>query len=170
MGPARTLRALTALGIVTLAATLAFGCAPDRKHEIESLKSEIEAVNGKFAEAFAKRDVAALGLLYATDAQAFPPGTAPVAGRAAIQDMWKGLLAMPVGRIELRTVEVDGNGRTAWEAGRYTLIGSNGGTMDDGKYIVLWKHEPDGWKLYRDMWSSNSPQQAAPAGQPAVNP
>jgi len=134
------------------------------------LKSEIEAANGRFADAFARRDVAALGSLYATDAQAFPPGVAPVAGRASIQDMWKGFLAMPVGRIQLRTVEVDGNGETAWEEGRYTLVASNGSTMDEGKYVVIWKHQPDGWKLYRDMWSSNSPQQAAPAGQPAAKP
>jgi ketosteroid isomerase-like protein len=80
--------------------------------------------------------------------------------------MWKGLLSMPVGRLQLRTVEVDGNTETAWETGRFTLVGSNGSTMDDGKYIVVWKHEPDGWKLYRDMWSSDSPQQAAPAASP----
>jgi ketosteroid isomerase-like protein len=82
--------------------------------------------------------------------------------------MWKGLLSMPVGRIQLRTIEVDGNGETAWEEGRYTLVGANGATLDDGKYVVIWKHQPDGWKLYRDIWSSNTPQQAAPPGQPAA--
>lgn len=153
---------------------LTAGCAKDRGAENAELKSTIESMNARFAEAFSHRDVAALGRLYAADAQAYPPGTAPVVGRPAIQDMWKGVLGMSGGRIELRTIEVDGNGETAWEAGRYTLIGSNGGTMDDGKYIVIWKHEADGWKLYRDMWSSDSPQQAAPAGssagQPATNP
>jgi ketosteroid isomerase-like protein len=39
--------------------------------------------------------------------------------------------------------------------------------MDDGKYVVLWKREKDGWKLYRDIFNSNTPQQAAPPGQPA---
>jgi ketosteroid isomerase-like protein len=155
------------LATVLVAVILASGCGTNRQKEIETLKSQIEAVNGQFADAFARRDVAALGALYATDAQAFPPGLGPVAGRASIQDMWKGFLAMPVGRIQLLTVEVDGNGETAWEEGRYTLVGQNGATMDVGKYVVIWKHQPDGWKLYRDMWSSNTPQQAAPAGQPA---
>jgi uncharacterized protein (TIGR02246 family) len=127
------------------------------------LKSSIEAMNARFAEAVARRDVAAIGQLYAADAQAYPPGLAIVAGRAAIQDMWKGLLSMPVGRLQLRTADVDGNGETAWETGRFTLVGTNGSTIDDGKYIVVWKHEQDGWRLYRDMWSSDSPQQAAPA-------
>ncbi len=163
-------RVLVAVCAVTVALTA--GCAKDRGAETAELKSTIESMNARFAEAFSHRDVATLGQLYAADAQAYPPGTAPVVGRPAIQDMWKGVLGMSGGRIQLRTIEVDGNGETAWEAGRYTLIGSTGGTLDDGKYIVVWKREAGSWKLYRDMWSSDSPQQAAPsaAGQPATNP
>jgi uncharacterized protein (TIGR02246 family) len=149
-----------------LASALTVGCAKERKAEVAELKLAIEAVNARFADAFSRRDVAAIGQLYAPDAEAYPPGLAPVSGRAAIQDMWKGLLAMPVGRIQLTTVEVDGNGETAFETGRYTLLGSNGSTMDEGKYIVIWKRDPDGWKLYRDMWSSNSPQQGAASPAP----
>ena len=158
------------IALAILAGSFAFacgGCGNDRQKELETLKSTLESRNATFAEAFAKRDVQGLGQCYTTDAQAFPPGVAPVSGRAAIQDMWKGFLAMPVGRIELRTVDVDGNGQTAWEAGQFTLVGTNGATMDEGKYIVVWKHEADGWKMYRDMWSSNSPQQTtseAPSG------
>jgi len=175
------IRRTLAAGCIALTALLALvaltaGCGRNRRTEITELKSAIEAANARFAEAFSRRDVAALGALYAVDAQAFPPGTAPVAGRAAIQDMWKGLLAMPVGRIQLRTIEVDGNGETAWEEGRYTLVGSNGSTMDDGKYIVVWKHDADGLKLYRNMWSSNSrsgpPRRSAhprPGSQPKVH-
>ena len=144
--------------LLLLAATV--GCGTDRQKEIEALKGDLEAANARFADAFARRDVAAIGALYTTDAQAYPPGIAPVAGRAAIQDMWKGFLAMPVGRLELRTVEVDGNGSTAWEDGRYTILGVNGSTMDEGKYVVVWRRDPDGWKLYRDIWSSNTPQPA----------
>ncbi len=163
------------LAAICVAAMSLAGCAKDRRADVAEMKAAIESANARFAEAFSRRDVATLGQLYAADAQAYPPGTAPLVGRTAIQDMWKGVLGMSGGRIQLRTVEVDGNGETAWEAGRYTLIGSNGSTVDDGKYIVLWKHEQDGWKLYRDMWSSDSPQQAAPAaqppaGQPAANP
>jgi len=164
-----------ALPLVLCVAILSTGCAKNRSEEVAALKSSIESMNGRFAEAVARRDVAAIVQLYTADAQAYPPGLAIVTGRSAIQDMWKGLLSMPVGRLELRTVEVDGNGETAWETGRFTLVGTNGSTIDDGKYIVVWKHDPDGWKLYRDMWSSDSPQQAPPAspsgtGQHTVTP
>jgi ketosteroid isomerase-like protein len=149
-------------------ASLPTGCVKNRGQDVEELKSSIEAANARFVEAVSRRDVAALGRLYAADAQAYPPGLAIVAGRTAIQDMWKGLLSMPVGRLQRRTVEVDGSGETAWETGLFTLLGSNGSTMDEGKYIVIWKRGPDGWQIYRDLWSSSSPQQAAPATQPAA--
>ena len=167
----RALAPLLLLTLAGLAGLGAFGagCAKDRSTEIAEVKTAIESAGVRFSEAFARRDVTALGQLYTADAEAFPPGSAPVAGRAAIQDMWKGVLAMPVGRIQFTTLAVDGNGETAWEAGHFTLTGSNGSTMDEGKYIVIWKREGDGWKLYRDMWSSNSPQQAAAGGTPATS-
>ncbi len=156
---------LAMLGIA--ASLLTAGCAKKDHHaEVAELKVAIESANARFAEAFSRRDVTTLGQLYTAEAEAFPPGTAPVRGRTAIQDMWKGLLSMPVGRIQLTTVEVDGNGETAWESGRYALLATNGSTMDEGKYVVIWKHEPDGWKLYRDMWSSNTPQQGAAVAPP----
>jgi ketosteroid isomerase-like protein len=158
----RRSRALLALAVLLAAS----GCGKDRRTELVTLQSTLESRNAVFAEAFAKRDVQTLGQCYTTDAQAFPPGVAPVSGRAAIQDMWKGFLAMPVGRIELRTQDVNGSEETAWEAGSYTLVGTNGATMDEGKYIVVWKHEADGWKMYRDMWSSNSPQPTSAAPSP----
>lgn len=164
-------RLAPALALLLAAAlALAGGCAKDRRTDIAELKTAIESAGIRFSEAFARRDVSALGQLYTADAHAYPPGMAPVEGRAAIQDMWKGVLALPVGRIQFTTLEVDGNGETAWETGRYTMVGSNGGTMDEGKYIVLWKRETDGWKLYRDMWSSNSPQQVAAADSQAAAP
>lgn len=146
-----------------LVATLGQSGCTKKNHqaEVAELKSALEARGTQFSDAFSKRDIAGIGALYAADAEALPPGLAPVRGRLAIQDMWKGLLSMPVGRMQFTTLEVDGNGATAWESGRYTLMATNGSTMDQGKYIMVWKHGPDGWQLYRDMWSSDTPQQGA---------
>jgi uncharacterized protein (TIGR02246 family) len=51
--------------------------------------AEIEAVNAKWMEFFNKGDFAGIGSLYTQDAKAFPPGSAMVKGRAAIETMWK---------------------------------------------------------------------------------
>jgi ketosteroid isomerase-like protein len=166
MGRASALRILSLSIAILGVAALSSGCAKKAGQDVAALRADIEAVNARFTEAVSRRDVAALMQLYTADAEAYPPGMAIVSGHAAIQNMWKGLLSMPVGRVQFRTVEVDGNGDTAWETGHFTLLGSNGSTMDEGKYIVIWKHEADGWKLYRDMWSSDSPQQAPAAAPP----
>jgi ketosteroid isomerase-like protein len=50
-------------------------------------KAEIEAVNAKWIEFFNKGDFAGVASLYSDDAVAFPPGSAIVKGRAAIEGM-----------------------------------------------------------------------------------
>ena len=153
------LSAAILLLLASFAALTSSGCAKkDHQAEVAELKSAIEAKDAQFSDAFSKRDIAAIGGMYTADAEALPPGLAPVRGRLAIQDLWKGLLSMPVGRMQFTTLEVDGTGATAWETGRYTMMATNGSTLDQGKYIVIWKHGPDGWQLYRDMWSSDTPQ------------
>src|SRR5262245_35379333 len=54
-------------------------------------KAEIEAVNAKWIEYFNKGDFAGLAALYTDDATAFPPGSAMVKGRTAIEAMWKNM-------------------------------------------------------------------------------
>ena len=46
---------------------------------------------------------------------------------------------------------------TAAEVGRYVLAMADGTEVDRGKYIVLWRHTEDGWKLHRDIFNSDLP-------------
>ena len=162
-------RRFNAQALVLLALIgIAGGCASERGNDNAALRAAVEAQHARFSEAFSHRDPSALGQLYAEDAQVFPPGVPPVAGRSAIRELWKGALAMPVARIQFETVEVDANPATAWETGRYTMIATNGSTMDLGKYIVVWKRDGADWKIYRDMWSSNSQPLAPTAGESAA--
>src|ERR1044072_4489186 len=54
-------------------------------------KADIEAVNAKWIECFNKGDFAGVAALYTDDATAFPPGSAMVKGRAAIEALWKNM-------------------------------------------------------------------------------
>jgi uncharacterized protein (TIGR02246 family) len=145
----------------------ALGCAPGAKKEDPAeVRSSIEAVNKQFMEAFSRRDAAAIGLLYAEDAQVLPPGEPPLEGREAIANMWQSFLALPISGIQLQTVDLGTEGDTAWEVGRYTMVGADGAPQEAGKYVVIWKHDESGWKMYRDMWSSNTPAAAPATGAP----
>ncbi len=41
------------------------------------------------------------------------------------------------------------------EAGLFLLFDGNKLMIDEGKYLVLWKKTPNGWKMFRDSFSSN---------------
>jgi uncharacterized protein (TIGR02246 family) len=157
------------IAVVALVAASLAGCAPAAKKEsIAEVRSEIEASNKQFMDAFSRRDAAALGLLYAEDGQVLPPGAPPLDGREAIVTMWQSVLALPIAGVNLQTVEVGADEDSAWETGRYTMTGNDGKTSETGKYIVIWKHGEAGWKIYRDIWNSNTPATSpAPGGTPA---
>ncbi len=59
---------------------------------------------------------------------------------------------------KLDIVEVEQHGDTAIEVGQYKLSGADDQVMDTGKYIVIWKHEDDTWKLHHDIWNSSLAQ------------
>lgn len=123
----------------------------------DGVRAAIETANSKFAELAAKGDGTALAELYVKDAAVMPAGAEPVRGRSEIAKFWQGAFSSGVAGIELKTVEVYGQGATASEVGEYTLKDKAGKTLDHGKFIVIWRRVGGEWKLLRDMFSSNSP-------------
>ena len=118
-------------------------------------RTGIEAANAQFSALAAKGDGAGLAALYATDGQVLPAGSVPIRGTDAIQKFWQGALASGIAAVDLKTLEVFGSGSTATEVGHYELRDKAGKTIDQGKYIVIWRHEGGQWKLLRDMFSTN---------------
>lgn len=122
----------------------------------EQARAAIDEVTPQFESAFASGDAAAIAALYTEDAIAYPPGSEAVEGRAAIQEMWGGVLTgMGGGEVDLETEEVYGVHGSALEIGKYTITGADGSHVDHGNFMVAWKETDDGWKLARDMWNSN---------------
>ena len=153
-----SIAALAVLGLV--------GCAPQMHEDAADVRGAVDASNRQFMDAFARGDAARIATLYADDAQLLPPGNMPVQGRADIESLWRGVLALPVKEMHLTTVELTVHGEDASEIGRYTLVGNDGRELDAGKYIVLWRKGAGGWKLHRDMWNSNAPVVTAPPSAP----
>ena len=54
-----------------------------------TMAPEMREVNRTFDGVMASGDVAALGRVYARDAQILPPGAEPVRGLEGIQNFWK---------------------------------------------------------------------------------
>jgi ketosteroid isomerase-like protein len=120
-------------------------------------RAAIEAANAKFAGLVAQGNSAAMAELYTKDGAVMPTGTEPIRGTQAIAKFWGGGLASGVAAIDLKTLEVYELGKTATEVGEYALHDKGGKVIDRGKYIVIWRHEDSGWKILRDMFSTNQP-------------
>jgi uncharacterized protein (TIGR02246 family) len=105
-------------------------------------------------------DADGMGALYTEDGQLLPPGSDVVTGHGPISAFWRGVFESGIETVELSPVEVEDHGSTAIEIGRFKLGDVSGQSVDEGKYIVIWKQEDGEWRLHRDIWNSNrSPEQ-----------
>ena len=117
-------------------------------------KADIMAANEKFMAAYSN-GAAAMGDLYTADAQLFPPNADIVKGSQAIGGMWKSVYGSGIKKAKLETLEAQQEGEMVIETGKYTLYGANDVQFDMGKYLVVWKKENGGWKLYRDIFNTS---------------
>jgi uncharacterized protein (TIGR02246 family) len=117
-------------------------------------KAEIAAANDKWVAFFNKGDFDGIASLYTADANAFPPGSAMVKGRAAIGAMWKGM-AEQVTEPKLTTLDVKRLGpAAAREIGTFSLKTKGSPPKEvTGKYVVVWQKVGRDWKLATDIWN-----------------
>ena len=118
------------------------------------MSSEIAAVQQRFLQLFARNDVAGIAACYTEDAQMLVANMEIISGRDAIASVFK-FTAVPGHALQFQTQELEAQGSTAVEVGRYTRRRADGSTFDRGKYIVIWKREADGWRIHRDMFSTS---------------
>jgi uncharacterized protein (TIGR02246 family) len=124
-------------------------------------RDAVDAGNARFMAAFRAGDPAALAACYTPDAQLLPANSDVVSGTEAIARFWRGVMAMGVAEARLETAEVEAQGDLAVEVGRYALAGADGGTLDHGKYVVVWHRDGGAWKLHRDIWTTSRPAPGA---------
>jgi ketosteroid isomerase-like protein len=122
------------------------------------IREAIEAANRNFEAIFRSGDAEAMTSVYTDDAQLLPTGSDPIHKDGLVQ-FWQSVLQMGVDSAKLETLEVDPQGATAIELGRYTLQSREGQILDRGKYIVIWKLVKGEWKMHRDIWNTSLPLQ-----------
>ena len=121
------------------------------------IRDGIAVANAEFMNTFNRGDGAGMGVVYTENGQLLPPNSDIVTGHSAISAFWQGAMDMGIKTAKLETVELEGQGDTAFEVGKYTLSGEGGKVIDSGKFIVIWKREGEKWKLHRDIWNSSMP-------------
>ncbi len=100
-----------------------------------------------------------------------PPNQPAREGRADIQE-W--LSPQTVTDFELTTLETAGRGGFAYTRGSFSITFTAEGlaafVSDTGKYVEIWRKEPDGsWLIDQVIWNSDLPL-TAPEPEPEPEP
>lgn len=122
------------------------------------IRKQVERANEKFMETYSRGDAEGMAELYTRDGMVLPPNGDFVEGRQQIQEFWKAIMKS-VKSVKLEIREVEQHGNTAYEVSRATLFDEKGQTLDQAKYIVIWKQENGHWKLHRDIFNSSQKAQ-----------
>ncbi len=120
----------------------------------------IEKAIAAFEKAASAKDAAALASFYTEDATLMPPGSPPIKGRSNIKAFWNSFLNAGASDPKLRVVELGSAGDLAYEIGAFeaNMPNPQGNiARTAGKYLVVWKRQPDGSiKMVADMFSANA--------------
>ena len=117
----------------------------------------INETNKLFMDAFSAGDAKKVAGFYTANCRFLPDNSDPIDGRANVQGLLQSMMDGGVSSVELITWEVEDCGDTAVEVGRVVMRGDDDEIVDDGKFIVIWKKENDGWRLHRDIVNSSLP-------------
>jgi uncharacterized protein (TIGR02246 family) len=157
--------------VLPIVAVLALGaCSVSSAHELDWSSTEpdqgevarIEELGRRFSEAYVAGDIETMVGLYTPDAVIFPGNSEAIRGHDAIRRYW----TLPAGqRVTLHRatpteIRIDGN--HAYDHGVYEVTGERNGTAwgpTHGKYVIVWRRTPQGWRMHLDMWNSR-PQPA----------
>src|ERR1043165_6230269 len=143
----------------TITAVLLLAAIPvfAQKDPLAEARTAIEQSNAIYFESFAKNDPSIFIARYAKDACIMAPNSPMACGPDAVASFFKGAYddyGLRGGKFITTAVYGDGKDFVT-EEGLWQSFDANGKLFDDGKFLVLWKRTPEGWKMFRDSFSSN---------------
>jgi len=107
---------------------------------------------------------------YAPDASVYPPGMPVTTGEGPIREALSQMFSSPGFSLEFSPTkaEVSASGDVGYTAGTYQATVN--GVTEKGKYVEIWKKQPDGqWKVAEDIFNADSGG-APPASHVMVAP
>jgi len=142
---------ILSLGLFTAAVAVQ---AQSKNQQLEEARKAIIASDAIFSDLANKNDGSIL-TRYTDDACLLPANSAPVCGR---ENLLKFFSSGPKVHSVFTIQNIYGDGNDfVTEESHYELFDLNNNQLDEGKVLVVWKKTKNGWKMYRDMFSSNRP-------------
>lgn len=165
------IRFVSALAIITLTGCIR-GESPAqanarRRAEAADAMAKINEANHRFVTAYAAGQADSVAALYTPDAHLMAPNAPEAVGTKAIRDLVASEVAQGKWTLTLATKQLSGMDSTVIERGRYIVDFTPGpkatgmfksAFADTGKYLVVWRGQPDGrWLIADDIFNSDLP-------------
>ena len=116
----------------------------------------LDAATQTWVDAFNRGDAATIAGLHSADAQIMPPNGNLIEGHEAIQAFWQGFIDTGV-KGSLTSIEITVDGDMGYKVGTFRILDPEGGELDHGKFIEVWRCIDGKWQFHRDMWNSSVP-------------
>ncbi len=150
----------------TLAVIFAACQAPQTN--VADVERYLDEARPKYRTAFNTKDVPSLVAFYASEAIFLPTHGGPVSGRTNIEGMFKEMVNAG-SNLSIASTRVDASGDLAYEVGNYTMTFQMPGmpaVADTGKYVVVFKRQPDGkWLMVAHTSNTNLPPPMPPPAE-----
>jgi ketosteroid isomerase-like protein len=149
---------------LTFIATILASAPCTRSVEAQGSQSDSAAISEagrQFSAAYMRGDAAAVTALYTPDAVIFPERSDAITGHEDIKRYWTQGKGRRVTRHQLTPTRVVVDGKHAYDYGTFEIAGERDGKAWGpfrGKYLVVWRREPQGWRMQLDMWNSGPGQ------------
>ena len=138
---------------------LSTACQTDKRAADEAA---LRKLDDEWSRAAGSKDVEKTISYYSDDAILMLPNLPRLTGKESIRTLWKEMFASQTfsGGWKTTKVEVARSGDLAYVTGDYEFNETDSGRSmtDTGKYLQVWKKQPDGsWKCTAGMFSSEVP-------------
>jgi len=125
---------------------------------MNTIQTQLSAINALFDQAFNSKNAEAIGALYDANAVVMPaPAGAPVIGAVAIQTFFSGLIQAGVIEHQLTLSDAVEDGNLAFQRGLWAgaMVGADGvkQTFGGNVHLVYRKQADGGWKALTHIWN-----------------
>lgn len=137
--------------IPCLLTVLIAGCTGAAKQE--TLPADVQEAKAK---AFNAGNAEALVALYTEDCVILQPNDKSMRGHSGVVAVYRTALRQGM-KIAVNNEEAEVRGGLAYRMGTYEFTDKNGASMEKGKYIEIWRKQPQtgAWLLSREIWNTD---------------
>lgn len=128
----------------------------EKKFDLSIVKNHINEMNKTYGDRFVQNDTAFYIEHYCKDASIMPEQMKSFEGRDAIRHFNYNDGNNKEFKVDILANNIYGNEDLVVEEGTYSFPDGKGGSVDNGKFIAIWKQEDGKWKLFREIWNTNN--------------